>query len=151
MKTPADYPKLNLPACRLRVAERSGELCVWDTARGRWLRLSPEEWVRRHVLGWLTGQLGVSAAAISQEHPVEVGGTAQRADIVVSDRAGRPLLVVECKAPEVAISDAVLAQAFRYNAVLGAPYVILTNGLDHYIYKVTAGEYTPLSCLPPLV
>jgi hypothetical protein len=102
------------------------------------------------VLSWLVEQMGVPAAAISQEHPVDVNGTAQRADIVVSDRAGRPLLVVECKAPEVAISEVVLAQAFRYNAVLGARYVMLTNGLDHYIYEVTSGCYTPLQELPKL-
>jgi hypothetical protein len=94
--------------------------------------------------------MGLPAAAISQEHPVDVNGTAQRADIVVSGADGSAMLVVECKAPEVVITDAVLAQAFRYNAVLGARYVMLTNGLDHYIYKVSAGTYTPLQDFPDL-
>ncbi len=93
--------------------------------------------------------LGVPAACISQEHPVEVNGTTQRADIVVFGGDGKPLLLVECKAPSVAISDAVLAQAFRYNAVLGARYVMLTSGLDHYIYEVSPdGTYTPLKDFP---
>jgi hypothetical protein len=58
---------------------------------------------------------------------------------------------VECKAPEVAVSEATLAQAFRYNAVLGARFVMLTGGLDHYIYEVApTGEYIPLSAFPKL-
>jgi hypothetical protein len=150
LKSPADYPKLNLPACRLRVTKRGGSLCVWDAVRGRWLVLTLEEWVRRHVLSLLTERMGVPAGAISQEYPVDVNGTAQRADIVVSGADGRPVLVVECKAPEVDISQSTLSQAFRYNAVLGARYVMLTNGLDHYIYEVTAGTYTPLRDFPDL-
>ncbi len=152
MKTAADYPKLNLPPCRLRVVERGGELCVWDVVRGRWLVLTPEEWVRRHVLAMLTGHRGVSAALIAQEYPVEVNGATQRADIVVFGPGGRPLMVVECKAPGVAIDGEVLAQAFRYNTVLGARYVMLTGGLDHYIYEISdGGEYLPLRDFPDLV
>ncbi len=151
LKTRADYPKLNLPPCRLKVIEHGGELCVWDPVRGRRLVLTPEEWVRRHVLAMLTRERGVSAACIAQEHPVDVNGTTQRADIVVFGRDGRPLMLVECKAPGVAIDDTVLAQAFRYNAVLGARHVMLTNGLDHYIYEVAeSGEYTPLKEFPEL-
>ena len=124
---------------------------MWDAVRGRGLVLTGEEWVRRHVLAMLVERAGVSSARIAQEYPVEVNGQAQRADIVVFGRDGRPLMVVECKAPGVAVSDAVLAQAFRYNAVLGARHVMLTNGLDHYIYKVTAGgEYLPLKDFPDL-
>lgn len=165
MKNADDYPKLNLPPCRLRVAERDGMLCVWDagrgggiagrgrtiSGRGRWLVLTPEEWVRRHVLALLTGPMEVPATAIAQEHPIRLNGTAQRADIVVFGPDGRPLLLVECKAPEVTIDGDTFAQAFRYNAVLGARYVMLTGGLDHYIYEVTPdGNYTPLKAFPDL-
>lgn len=150
MKTAADYPKLNLPPCRLRVAERDGELCVWDAGRGRWLVLTPEEWVRRHVLAWLT-ERGVPAARIAQEHPVRMGGRTQRADIVVFGPDGRPSLLVECKAPEVTIDRATLDQAFRYNTHLGTRHMMLTNGLDHYIYEATpTGEYRPLKEFPDL-
>jgi hypothetical protein len=76
---------------------------------------------------------------------------AQRADIVLFGRDGRPQMLVECKAPGVAVDAAVLAQAFRYNAVLGARYVMLTNGLDHYLYEVSEeGGYTPLKEFPQL-
>lgn len=150
MKNPADYPKLNLPQCRLRVSERGGALNVWDAVRGRWLVLTPEEWVRRHVLSLLTDREGVCPANISQEHPVDINGTAQRADIVVTGVDGRPLMLVECKAPDVAVGEATLAQAFRYNALLGARFVMLTNGREHYLYEVAEGKYTPLNDFPAL-
>jgi predicted type IV restriction endonuclease len=150
MKTTAEYPKLSLPPCRLKVARRGGELCVWDVVRGRWLVLTPEEWVRRHVLAMLTVGAGVPPTSIAQEYPVTVNGQPQRADVVVFS-GSRPLLLVECKAPDVPISDSTLAQAFRYNAVLGARYVMLTSGVVHYIYEVTAtGEYRSLKDFPKL-
>lgn len=149
MKKPADYPKLNLPSCRLRVSERGGALHVWDAVRGRWIVLTPEEWVRRHVLSMLKVEMGIPAANISQEHSVEVNGAAQRADIVVAGRDGRPSMLVECKAPGVSVGGAALDQAFRYNAVIGARYVMLTNGFDHFIYKVSdGGRYVPLKNFP---
>jgi hypothetical protein len=166
MKPATPHPKLNLPPCRLKVAERGNELCVWDAIRGRWLVLTPEEWVRRHVLAMLTGGAGgagdtagsggaagaaVPPTSIAQEYLVNVNGQPQRADIVVFDSGARPVLVVECKAPEVKIDQRTLAQAFRYNAVLGARYVMLTNGLAHYLYEVSpAGKYIPLKTFPTL-
>jgi hypothetical protein len=151
MKTTADFPKLTLPPCRLRLSERDGELCVWDVVRRRWLVLTPEEWVRRHVLAMLTAGCGVSAASVAQEYPVTVNGQAQRADIVVFGAGAKPSMLIECKAPDVAVSSATLDQAFRYNAVLGARYVMLTNGLAHFIYEVTpVGEYLPLKDFPKL-
>jgi hypothetical protein len=124
---------------------------VWDRVRGRRLVLTPEEGVRRRVLAMLTGAAGVPPTSIAQEYPVDVNGTAGRADIVVFGADGRAVMLVECKAPEVAISGEVLDQAFRYNSVVGARYVMLTNGLDHYLYEVSPdGEYLPLREFPPL-
>ncbi len=123
-------PELSLPPCRLRVTERAGRELVWDPLRRRWLVLTPEEWVRRHVIAYLE-RLGAPAGRICQEYPVDVNGQPQRADIVVTDGGGRPLLVVECKAPEVELTPKVYAQAVRYNAVLGARYLALSNGKAH--------------------
>ncbi len=150
LKKTAVYPKLNLPACRLRVTERAGATRVWDAQRGLWLVLTPEEWVRRHVVAFLSERAGVAAANICQEYPVDLNGAPQRADIVVTGIDGRPLMLVECKAPGVAVCAATLDQAFRYNAVLGARWVMLTNGLDHYLYEVADAEYTPLKDFPEL-
>ncbi len=127
---------------------------VWDKVRGRHLVLTPEERVRRRVLEFLTAPkaekgCGIPPTSIAQEFPVEMNGTTQRADIVVFDHNASPLLLVECKAPDVKITDTTLAQAFRYNARLGARFVMLTNGSDHYLYEVDPdGCYTPLTELP---
>lgn len=150
MKKNVQYPKLNLPSCRLRITERAGAVLVWDSLRGRWLVMTSEEWVRRHVVAFLTGHAGLEASGICQEYPVKLNGTVQRADIVVAGRDGRPLVLVECKAPEVPVCAATLDQAFRYNSVVGARYVMLTNGLDHYIYEVADGEYISLKDFPEL-
>lgn len=143
-------PKLNFPPVRLR-ARRSGErIEVWDALRGSWLVLTPEEWVRRHLIGFLAERCGVPMQRIVQEYPVPLNGQPQRADIVVVDDSGRPAILAECKAAGVAVDDRVLAQAVRYNSVLGAGTIILTNGLEHRCYRFDGGRYVqcPLPAKP---
>lgn len=106
----------------------SGEVEVWVPTRRSWLVLTPEEEVRRRVVRHLTERLAVPATHISEEYPVRLNGQPQRADIVVFDHELRPWLVVECKAPEVTISQSVIDQVVRYNSVIGAPQVMVTNG-----------------------
>ncbi len=143
----SEWPKLQFPPIRPR-ARRVGEgIEVWDPQRGLWLKLTPEEWVRRHLLGWLTG-CGVAAEAICQEYPVELNGQPQRADVVVADRRGRPWLLAECKAPEVNLSTRTLDQLIRYNSVLGARYLMITNGLEHRFYRYDGVAYQPMGGVP---
>lgn len=143
------YPKLNLPDVSLRLRRAGGAVQVWDPLRGMWLVLTPEEWVRRHLIGLLTGCCGVQPLRIAQEYPVPLNGQPQRADVVVADAAARPLLLAECKAPDVKITRATLRQAVRYNSVVGARYLLLTNGRETYCYECVApSEYRPLPALP---
>lgn len=145
------YPKLNLPPVKLRAAKRDGADYVWDPMRGCWLLLTPEEWVRRHVVDWLVRYIGVEPVNIMQEYPVLVESMPQRADAVVNDRNQKPLMLIECKAAGVKIDAAVLDQAIRYNNVVGAAYLMLTNGLKHYFYVTYDGRsYSPLESLPDL-
>lgn len=144
-------PELNLPAVRLRAARRDGCDYVWDPLRGKWLLLTPEEWVRRHVVAWLVGCMGVEPVRIVQEYPVPLGGMAQRADIVVCDREGGHIMLVECKAADITIDGSVLDQAVRYNSWVNARYVMLTNGIRHYFYVTWNGrDYVPMNGLPDL-
>lgn len=110
---------------------------VFDSLRGLWVVLTPEEWVRRHVAGWLTAELGVVPQMIVEEYPVELNGQPQRADMVVVFPDGSVRLVVECKAPEVEVDSSVLAQAVRYNSVVRSPLLLLTNGISNR-YFLTA-------------
>ena len=146
------YPTLNLPPMKLRAARRrDGCEYVWDSLRGTWLMLTPEEWVRRHVINWLTTDADIPSTSVIQEYPLTLNGTSQRADIVVVNRNARPILTVECKAPDITIDSAVLDQAVRYNSVICARYIMITNGLVHYFYTTEDGiSYSVCTEIPNL-
>ncbi len=144
------YPKLNFPAVKLRAVRRGERTLVWDDLRAMWLVLTPEEWVRRHLIAYLETQCGAARQRIVQEYPVAMNGAAQRADVVVVDDAARPLVLCECKAPEIPVDRHVLAQAVRYNSVLGARYLVLTNGRSHYCYEYAEGRYLPCDRFPAI-
>ncbi len=144
------YPKLNFPPVKLRARDSHGRTTVFDRVRSLYVVLTPEEWVRRHVVEYLVGHCGAPLRSIVEEYPVNVNSAAQRADVVVVDSAARPLALVECKAPGVRITSDVFEQATRYNAVLGARYVILTNGMRHFCFEHTAEGYVAMSAFPDL-
>ena len=145
-----ELPKLNFPAIRLRARRRDGTVEVWDSLRGIYLVLTPEEWVRRHLIAYLIARCGAQPTRIVQEYAVPLNGQPQRADVVVVDHRAQPLLVAECKAPGIRIDGRTLAQAVRYNSVIGARYVVLTNGLCHYCCECRDGEYRRLEGFPDL-
>lgn len=144
-----DYPTLNFPPIHLR-ARRSanGRTEIFDAVRGRWLVLTPEEWVRRHVVEYLRRECGFSPQLIVEEHPVNINGMAQRADIVIMGDDMQPLMVVECKEPNIKIGDEVLRQVVRYNSVLGCRYIALTNGIATYCYEHDGEKYSPIKSFP---
>ena len=133
--------KLIFPEISARLKEVDGEKFIWDSIRQIWLLLTPEEWVRQHVIAWLIGYKGIPALRISQEYPVNINGQHQRADIVVIDERAKPYILVECKAPNIEIDNEVVMQATRYNAVVKARYILLTNGKKLYCYEYSEGQY----------
>lgn len=143
-------PKLNFPAIRLRARRRAETVEVWDELRGMYLVLTPEEWVRRHLVSYLVSHCGVQPRRIVQEYPVELNGQSQRADVVVVGDDAAPLLLAECKAPEIRVDETTFSQAVRYNSVLMARYLILTNGKVHYCYESLYGRYVRLGEFPDL-
>ena len=145
-----EYPKLNFPAIRLQAQRREGQTLVWDSLRGRFLVLTPEEWVRRHVIAYLCSCCGVEPLSVVQEYPVPLNGTSQRADVVVVDKEGKPAILVECKACDVKIDSDVYAQAVRYNSVVRARYLILTNGITHFCFEYSDGDYRRMQQFPQL-
>ena len=136
-----DTVKLKFPPISARLKVVDGQKHIWDALRQKWLVLTPEEWVRQHVISWLIECKEVPALRISQEYPVNINGQHQRADIVVIDEVAKPHILVECKAPEVAIDQEVVMQAIRYNAIIGAKFILLTNGVKLYCYEYADGKY----------
>lgn len=147
---PNEFPILNLPPCELRVKKEGEIRLVWDGIRKIWLVLTPEEWVRQNFIRFMIGSMQVPEKNISQELAVDIAGK-QRADIVLYGSDGKPCILVECKAPSVNLNKTVLAQAVRYNSVVGSPYIILTNGVNHLCFSVNGDEMTQLSCFPDLL
>ena len=133
--------KLIFPAISARIKEENGVKHIWDSLRGRWLVLTPEEWVRQHTIAWLVRERHIPELRISQEYPVNINGQHQRADIVVIDEFAKPHILVECKAPDVVLDHEVVMQAIRYNAVVGARYIVLTNGKKLYCFEYAEGQY----------
>lgn len=143
-------PKLNFPPINLRATRDKGRIMVFDNIRRMYVVLTPEEWVRRHLVDYLITHCHAPQLSIVEEYPVNINSTAQRADVVVMDNNAHPLVLAECKAPDVKIDSAVFEQATRYNAVVKARYIILTNGMEHYCYEFSDEGYLPLNSFPEL-
>lgn len=108
---------------------------VFDGIRKKWLQLTPEEWVRQHVVDYFITHQKYPASLISLEKEIELNGVKKRYDVVVYTKELRPFIIVECKAPTVELSQEVLEQASRYNLILNVDYVFISNGLSDQLYK----------------
>lgn len=121
--------KLQFPQPDLRVRNLNDVLQVWDVVRKKWVVLTPEEWVRQHLIHFLRDRRGWSESLMAVEKNLKYNGLNRRPDVVVYTSDMKPLLLAECKAPDVNINQAVLDQAVMYNRSLGVAYVLVTNGL----------------------
>lgn len=130
------FSKLNLPPSTLKLIETDGITKVFDPCRRIYVKLTPEEYVRQSFLNYLTSSLDYPLGLTAIEYPIMINGQRQRADIVVFDRRMKPYLIVECKAPQIPINQAVFNQALRYNTQLGVRYLIVTNGLTHFCAEI---------------
>ena len=124
--------QLNFPEnYQIRLKQAQDKLYIFCMIRKNWMIYTPEEWVRQHVLKFLVDELGYSTSAIALEVIIPINGMRKRADIVVYQQE-KPFIMVECKAPHIAINQATFDQIARYNIVLGSNYLMVTNGLNHF-------------------
>lgn len=124
--------KLNFPAYTFRFKNSENKLAVFDEIRKKFVALTPEEWVRQHVIQFLLQQKNYPKSHINVEKSIKINGLTKRYDAVVFQPDGKIFLLVECKAPEVTISQQTFDQIARYNMTLEAKYLMVTNGLNHY-------------------
>jgi Type I restriction enzyme R protein N terminus (HSDR_N) len=142
---------LNLPAFAYQVKKIEDKPYIFDIIRRKYIMLTPEEWVRQHVLHWLINDYKYAKSLIKIETGLQYNSLAKRTDIVVYDRLGDVFMLVECKAPQVALNQSVIDQALRYNAVLKAKYILISNGIKHFIFEInTNSELCPLDNIPLL-
>lgn len=144
------FTPLNLPMRLLKLGQNaSGQTIVFDTQRGKWLVLTPEEWVRQHVVAHLIGDLGYPASLTANEVGLRVNGRLRRCDTLVW-RAGttQPLMIVEYKAPQVTITQHTFDQIARYNLALHARCLMVTNGLTHFCCLTDGTSHRFLDHIP---
>jgi hypothetical protein len=123
---------------------------ILDPLRQQYVALTPEEWVRQNLVQFLIQERGYPRGLMAAEKFVQVHGQPHRADLVVYDRQGSPLLLAECKEPSVNISQDTFDQIARYNRALRARYLLISNGLEHYCYAIDRDrdQYRFLDHLP---
>ncbi len=133
------------------IQQHDGRLVILDAVRRKRVRLTPEEWVRQHLVRFLTETLGYPLGLLAVEKSFAASGGPRRADLVAYGRDGRPRLIAECKAPDVKLTQAVFDQVSRYNTTTLAPHLVVTNGRAHYCWVVdrAAATYRFLDAIPP--
>ena len=131
-----------------KTEQREGKIFVFDPLRKKHVLLTPEEEVRQKVLYLLVEHLKVPTGLIAVEYSIKVNGLDKRADAVVFGKEGQPLMIVECKAQSVKITDKVLDQAVRYHSALQPKYLLLFNGETCFCYKTAGGSLEALDHLP---
>ena len=124
--------ELNLPKYPIKIKEEKGERYIFDAIRKKYLKLQPEEWVRQNFIQYLIQEKSYPASLIEIEKGLKVNTLQKRADVVINSTQGKPLVLIECKAPKVKVTQETFEQVARYNTVFKVPYLIVTNGLAHY-------------------
>ncbi len=133
---------LKLPPCSLRIKEGPGVKLIYDRLRRKYVAFTPEEWVRQHFTNYLTEYLGYPPGLIQVEASFRLNSMMRRADILVHDRSGQPVMIVECKAQDVKITQEVVDQVANYNYSYGVKYLIMTNGITHFSVKIDTVAHT---------
>ena len=130
------FSPLSFPKADLKITKKESVFYVWCIVRKKKLVLTPEEWVRQHVIHFLINEKNVPLGLLASEFLICVNGLSRRCDLVVFDINKIPLLIVECKSVEIEINEKVLHQIAQYNFKLNTSYLFLTNGLTNITCKI---------------
>jgi len=127
--------QLNLPEYSFKIRGTGGDQTILDPLRRRFVKLTPEEWVRQNFIQYLISEGKYPQGLIGIEMQFGHNKLKKRTDILVHDRSGKPVMIVECKAPEVELVEKVFEQIATYNMKLKVPYLVVTNGIHHWACK----------------
>lgn len=123
---------LDFTDIQLQLRQDAGKAQIFDPIRKAWFILTPEEHVRQYWLKYLTDKLSYPASLIAVEKQITLGNLNKRFDVVVYNREHKPWMLIECKAPEIAINESTLNQLLRYHNTLQCRYWVLSNGHQHF-------------------
>lgn len=133
---------LNLPSFELKITKRNNKDYIFDRLRRQYVRLTPEEYVRQHFIHFLIEYRNYPQALLANEVGIEIGNVKKRCDTVLYDKHLNPLVVVEYKAPAIEITQKTFDQILRYNMTLQVPWMIVSNGMQHFCCKINIEEGT---------
>ncbi len=129
-------PQLNFPEFDFKIKQENKHLHIFDKIRKKWLVASPEEWVRQNLLTYLTERLNYPVNLIAIEKKLEIAKRKLRFDALVYDKSFKPLVIIECKAHTIKITQESFDQILTYNYLVKAPYLLVTNGLFHVFCEI---------------
>lgn len=136
-----ELPKLNFAETfDFKFRKDKDKFFIYDLPRKSWLLLTPEEWVRQHWIHYFLNVKGYSASALISEKKLELNGLTKRIDLLITEKT-KPKILVECKAPSVKLTEKTFEQIARYNSVLGAEELILSNGIQHIFARFENENY----------
>ena len=128
--------KLNLPSFDIKLKGTKEHPMIFDILRRKYITLTPEEWVRQHFVHFLVEHHGYPAALMTNEIQLKVGDKVLRADTVLYSKELKPLMIIEYKAPHIPITQKVFDQISVYNMLLHVDFLVVSNGLQHYVCKM---------------
>lgn len=128
--------KLNLPSFDIKLRGTKERPMIFDILRKKYIALTPEEWVRQHFIHFLIEHKGYPSTLLANEIQLTIGDKTLRADSILYTRELKPRMIIEYKAPHIPITQKVFDQIFTYNIILHVDYLIVSNGLQHYICKM---------------
>ena len=123
--------QINFPKYHFKIKTGEQNKYIFDKIRKKYVALTPEEWVRQHIVEYLTGELRYPAGLIAIEMQIEYNNLQRRCDAVVYNKKKEPRLIIECKAPHIKLTQKTLDQTAEYNFKLNVDFFILTNGVKH--------------------
>jgi hypothetical protein len=126
---------LNLPSYEFNIKNSDGRLLIFDALRRKFLVLTPEEWVRQNIIRYLIEEKKYPPGLISTEAGIKINTLQRRYDGLIYSKDKKPLVLLECKSPKIKINQSVFDQIFAYNTQIIAPYLLVTNGLQHFFLK----------------
>ena len=127
---------LNLPDADIRIEKRHDLLYLWDPLRSRWIRLTPEEWVRQHFTHWLIEHKGYPKGLLGNEIALRCGDKPLRCDSILYNQEAQPQMIIEYKAPTVSLTQRVFDQISAYNLLLHVDFLVVSNGVQHVFCKM---------------
>ena len=139
---------INYPEPDFRFKKEDGGEFIFDKIRKQWILITEEEWVRQNFINYLISEKKYPASLIAVEKEIKLGELSKRFDILIYDVNHKPWMLIECKAPEIILNENVLEQVLGYNISIPCEYLVITNGIDTYGWRMSNEKAVLLNEIP---